>query len=164
VQFFQGTKGLGVVTKGTTVTNQGGVETLYFLTASNLPPANYTFTAVATDNGGLSSTSAPVMVTVVLPPPPQVTILNPDNGAKYVAPANIYIATVERFFAKPIAQVEFLSGKTILSVSNTPSFYWKNVQADAYTLTAIATDTGGISATSPPVSITVTTNRPGGPH
>ena len=71
---------------------------------------------------------------------------------------------MEKYFTNPIAQVKFLSGTTVLSVSNTPSFYWKNVQAGAYSLTAVATDTGGISATSPPVSITVTTNRSGGGH
>ena len=99
-------------------------------------------------------------ITVVAPPPPKVKIINPDNGAIYFAPASIYLATVERFFPNPIATVEFLSGNTVLAVSNTPSFYWKNVPAGAYTLTAVATDTGGISATSAPVSITVKTNRP----
>jgi hypothetical protein len=159
VQFFQGTKSLGVATTGTTVTNWGGVQTLYFLRASNLPPANYTFTAVATDNGGLSSTSAPVAVKVVALPPPVVKIVNPSDGAKYVAPASIYISTVESYFQKPVATIKFLSGTKVLSVSNSPSYYWKNVPVGAYTLTAIATDTGGQSVTSAPVPITVTTNR-----
>jgi hypothetical protein len=163
VQFFQGTTSLGTLTSGMAVTNgEGEVHTFYCLTWSNVAPATYTLTAVATDNGGASSTSAPVKVTVVLPPPPLVRIVNPDSGAIYLAPANIYIATIERYFTNPIANVQFLSGKTLLAKTNTPSFYWTNVLQGAYTLTAVATDTGGISATSPPVSITVTTNLP--PH
>jgi hypothetical protein len=161
VQFFQGTTSLGVVTNGMTLTNkEWDVHTLYCLTWSNVAVGTYTLTAVATDNGGISSTSAPVAVAVVVPPSPQVKIVNPDNGAKYFAPANIYIASVERYFTNPIASVEFLSGTTVLANSNSPSFYWKNVKAGAYTLTAVATDTGGISATSPPVNVTVTTNKP----
>jgi hypothetical protein len=119
---------------------------------------------VATDNSGASSTSAPVAVTVVVPPAPQANIIYPENGAKFTAPANIYIAAVTRYFTNPIASVEFLAGTNILGVvtnSSWPTFYWKNVTAGTYSLTAVATDTAGRNATSGPVSITVSTNRPG---
>ena len=165
VEFFQGTQSLGVVTNGITVTNrEWEVQTLYYLTWSNVPAAAYTLTAVATDNSGASSTSAPVAVTVVVPPAPQANIIYPENGAKFTAPANIYIAAVTRYFTNPIASVEFLAGTNILGVvtnSSWPTFYWKNVTAGTYSLTAVATDTAGRNATSGPVSITVSTNRPG---
>ncbi len=164
VEFFQGTTSLGMLTNGVTVTNdEGKVETLFCLTWSNVPPAAYNLTAVATDNGEVSSTSSPVVVTVVAPPPPLVKIVHPENGAKFVAPANIRIATVTRHFTNPIAEVEFLAGTNSLGVltnSSWPTFHWKNVPPGAYSLAAVATDTGGVTATSAPVNITVVTNQP----
>ncbi len=167
VEFFQGTNSLGVVTTGTTVTNgHDGVQTLYCLTWSNVPPATYSLKAVATDNVGASSASLPVSVTVVVPPPPMVKIVYPENGARFFAPANIYIATTTRYFTNPIASVRFLAGTNTLGVvtnSSWPTFCWRNVSPGAYSLTAVATDTASRSATSAPVNITVVTNRPAPP-
>jgi hypothetical protein len=164
VEFFEGSKSLGVVSSGITVTNHGQeVQTLYCLTRSNAPAATYTFTAVATDSGGATRTSAPITVSVVTPPPPQVNIVYPANGAKFIAPANIRIATTTRYFTHPIATVQFLAGTTTLGVisnSSWPTFLWQNVQPGTYSLTAVATDTAGTTATSAPVAITVVTNRP----
>ena len=164
VEFFEGTNSLGVATNGVTVTNKlRQVQTLYCLSWSNVPPAAYALTAVATDNGGDSSTSAPVQVTVLVPPPPLVKIIYPENGAKFTAPANICIATVTRYFTNHVASVQFLAGTNTLAVltnSSWPTFYWKHVPAGAYSLTAVATDTAGIKATSTPVNITVRTNCP----
>ena len=164
VEFFAGTKSLGVVTNSITVTNHDWeVQRLYSLTWSNVSPAAYTLTAVATDNAGISNTSAQVEVTVVTPPPPTVKIVYPQNGAKLWAPGNIYIATLTRYFTNPIASVQFLAGTNTLGVmtnSSWPTFHWTNVPPGAYVLKAVAVDTGGVTATSPPVNITVVTNRP----
>jgi hypothetical protein len=164
VEFFAGTTSLGVVTSGVTVTNHDRkVLTYYSLTWSNVPSGAYVLTAVAVDNSGMSSTSAPVAVTVVTPPPPLVRIIYPENGSRFIAPASIYLATMTRYFTNPVASVEFRSGTDILGVvtnSSWPTFHWKNVPAGAYSLTAVATDTGGATATSLPVNITVVTNRP----
>ena len=164
VEFFSATTSLGVVTNGVTHTNYcGGVQTDYCFTWSNVPPASYTLTAVANDNGGATGTSAPVHITVSAPPPPTVRIVYPQNGAHFLAPANIYIAAVAKYFTNPVANVQFLDGTNVLGVVTNswwPTFKWTNVQAGAYVLTAIATDTKGINATSPPVNITVVTNHP----
>ena len=163
VEFFSGTNSLGVLTSGVTVTNRDGqVQRLYSLTWSNVPPATYRLTAVATDNGGASSRSAAVAVTVVVPPPPMVSIVYPANGARFFAPANIYIAASTRYFTNRIARVQFLAGTNSLGVITNcswPTFSWRNVPPGAYSLTAVATDTGGATATSAPVNITVVTNR-----
>jgi hypothetical protein len=160
VQFFNGIQSVGVVTSGTTVTNQCGVQTLYCLTLSNQPPARYTLTAVATDNGGVSSTSAPVHITVATPPPPLVRIIYPENGAKFVAPATIPIAAVTRYFTNHVASVQFFAGTNLLGVLTNSwwTFVWKNVGTGSYNLSAVATDTSNLSVTSAPVSITVVSN------
>ena len=58
VEFFAGTTSLGAVT------NPGPNPSI---TATNLAAADYTLTAVATDNGGAATTSAPVTIHVVQP-------------------------------------------------------------------------------------------------
>ncbi len=162
IEFFSGKQSLGIVTSGISVTNdEGQVRTYYNLTWSDVTAGSYTLTAVATDNAGVPSTSKPVTVTVVPPPPPSVQIVYPNNGARFVAPAAIPISAVARNFTNHIASIQFLSGSQTLATKTNSwwsTFLWKNVAQGSYTLSAIATDTAGISATSAPVSITVVTN------
>src|SRR6185436_15726627 len=62
----------------------------YTLVASNLPAATHTFTAIATDNDGLSTTSAPVSVFVFVDNgPPTVAITTPADAQVVTAPTNI---------------------------------------------------------------------------
>jgi hypothetical protein len=92
-----------------------------------------------------------------------VRIDYPENGDKFFAPADIYMAITTRYFTHPLASVKYLANMATLGVvTNTswPAFHWTNVPAGAYSLTAVATDTGGVSATSVPVNISVVTNRP----
>jgi hypothetical protein len=168
VKFFAGTNSLGVVTNSITVTNlEEEVQTLFSLTWSNVALGTYSLTAVATDNGGASTTSAKVNVAVTVRPPPSVRIVYPNNGATFVAPAKVYISTVTRYFTNPIASVQFLAGTNSLGFktnSTWPTLLWSNVPPGAYSLTAVARDTAGTTATSAPVGITVLTNRPPHPH
>src|SRR6266446_4225187 len=96
VQFFAGTNSLGVVTNFVIVDPYGGSTTAargFFLTWSNPPPGRYALTALAADNGGATSVSDPVNITVLQGPPPNipptVSILTPTNGKTFAAPANI---------------------------------------------------------------------------
>ncbi len=162
LEFFSGKQSLGVLTSGMSVTNYGGqVLTYYSLTWSNVPAGSYTLTAVATDSVGVSSTSKPVTLTVAPPPAPSVQIVYPNNGARFFAPATIPISAVARNFTNQIASIQFLSGTQTLGTKTNSwwsTFLWKNVPQGNYTLSAIATDTTGLSATSAPVSISVVTN------
>jgi hypothetical protein len=164
LQFFSGTQLLGVVTNGIAVSHgRQVVDTFYSLTWSNVPAGAYTLDAVAADKFGISSTSAPVHITVLTPPPPLAEIIYPASGAEFVAPASIPITATTKYFTNPIANVHFLSGASVLGVvSNywSPTFYWKNVTNGTYSLSVLATDTHGITATSAPVDITVVTNTP----
>ena len=121
VEFFAGTTDLGrgqpVVLDPPGVNGVTGL--VYFLNWQNVPANTYSLTAVATDNGGTSTTSAPVKITVLPGPPPTnlppvVRITSPPNGAVFRAPVNIPIYT---YAADPdgfVTTVEFFAGSTSL--------------------------------------------------
>src|SRR5262249_34265509 len=145
---------------------------------SNVVAGNYLLRAIATDNHGLSATSSVVSVTVVTnfpPPHPYVYIYSPTNGSTYLAPANltIYARAYEsggggvqtvQFFAgdHSLGVVSNSSQVVVSNISSVPLFplAWSNVPAGNYPLRAVATDAGGISATSAIVNISVVTNFP----
>jgi hypothetical protein len=164
VEFFAGTNSLGVVTTGTVVTNHEGIYDQFCLTWNSAAKGTYALTAMATDNGGAKGTSAPVPITVLPPPPPSVKITSPYDGEVFLAPANLWICSATRYFADPVASVQYFSGATSLGIiTNGPTFclHWTNMPPGAYTLTATAKDVAGTNTvTSPAVHITVKTNRP----
>jgi hypothetical protein len=190
VQFFAGTNSIGTVTNYPIVVPvdiEAGVpiNRLFCLTWSNAPVGAFVLTAVATDNGGAMSTSAPVDITVTtnLPPPPTnippvVAIASPPDGAVFIAPADVliyaeafdpdgFVRTVQ-FFAGtnsigivtnyPMMAAP-LAGPTangsIIYPGNPFHLLWTNVPTGEYTLTAVATDNGGAMTTSAPVNISV---------
>jgi hypothetical protein len=140
----------------------------YYLFWTNAPVGAYALMAVTTDNGGLSTTSAPVNITVLSPP--VVQIVSPTNGAAFYAPANIPLFAKAADPDGNFTNVEFFAngadlGRGLpvvldpLGVNGVTGlvyfFTWQNVPTNSYTLTAVATDNGGLSTTSPPVNITV---------
>jgi hypothetical protein len=79
VEFFAGTNSLGFGNRLIAGTNQSLTwfpTNLFFIVWSNAPLGTYALTAEATDNGGASTVSEPVNVTI-LPPPPPTTNLPP---------------------------------------------------------------------------------------
>ncbi len=168
VEFFAGTNSLAVVTDGITVTNCKRVYEEFCYTWNGATQGDYTLTAVATDNGGATTTSAPLSITVLPPPPPSVRITSPCNGEVFTAPANLWICSATRHFPDPVASVQYFAGTNSLGVfTNGPSFcyHWKNVPAGSYALKAIATDVSGTNTvTSPLVHIKVKTPPPPKKH
>jgi len=192
VEFFAGTNDLG---RGNPVVldppGVGGVVGLvYFLNWQNVPADNYSLTAVATDNGGLSSTSNPVNITAQpgLPPtnlPPVVRITSPPNGSVFRAPVNIPIYAYAADLDGSVTSVEFFAGTSslgfgqqvtavppplppgqvqppiLLVVSNYWQLVWTNSPLGTnITLTAKATDNGGAVTFSVPVLISVLPSSP----
>jgi len=152
VEFYQGGTKLGQDTSSP-----------YSFTWNNVAAGSYTLTAVAYDNGGLTTTSAVVNITVTSNTPPTVSITGPTDGQTIsTAPANITINANASDTGGSITNVEFYQGGTKLGQDTTSpySFAWNNVAAGSYTLTAVAYDNGGLTATSAPVNITVTPNTP----
>ncbi len=178
VQYFSGSTLIGAVsnTTGVRLTNSTASNPFY-MTWSNVLAGSYALTAVAIDSAGNSATSAPVNITVTNIPPPivpfTVALFYPANGQTFAAPANIYVhASVTDSNLVQLVQY-FSSGTLIGVVSNSTGvrltnstqsnpFYlvWSNVLAGSYTLTAVAIDSAGKTATSAPVNITVTNVPP----
>jgi RHS repeat-associated protein len=89
--------------------------------------------------------------------PPVVELTAPEPGASFVAPATIELAAEASDPDGTVTKVEFFSGSTLVGTATTAPYTatWSNVAAGSYTLTAKATDNGGASTTSAPVSIAV---------
>jgi pectate lyase len=132
----------------------------YTFAVSGLASGVYTFSAVATDDRGASTTSAEIFATV--DEPPTVSLSTPANGATFTAPASIALAATAGDTDGTVARVDFYRGATLLgSASAAPfQFNWTNVPNGNYTLTAVAVDDLGLSTTSAPISITVTDPAP----
>jgi uncharacterized protein (DUF2141 family) len=134
----------------------------YSFTWNNVAAGSYVLTAVATDNGGAKTTSAPVNISVSSGggggnQPPVVTITSPSNGAVFRRGSDITITANASDPDGNIVRVAFYRNSNLLGIDNSSpySFRWRNVSSGSYTLTAVATDNGGLTSTSPLVSITI---------
>ena len=144
---------------------------------TNVPPGAYALEAVALDNAGLQTTSAPVDITVTTNlPAPEVRIINPVKGAVFPDEAPIYLFAAAGETNGVVNTVEFFSnGSSVGTATNylateplfqTPyrlqwlpfNLLWTNAPVGSNVLTAVATDNNGTTVTSAPVTISVTTN------
>jgi hypothetical protein len=156
----------------------------FVLVWTNAPPGtNVLLTAKATDNDGLSATSAPVSITVSPGPPPPPTnfppvvrITSPANGAVFHAPVHLPIFAFAADKNGYVTRVEFFAGTNdlgpghrvtsipppvppspilFLAPSNYWEFVWSNAPQGMYALATIATDDAGLSTVSHAVNITI---------
>ncbi len=133
-----------------------------------MPVGNYVLTAVATDNDGAATTSAPVNIMVLSPQ--VVTLVSPTDDTVFYAPADIPLLARAGDPDGLVTNLEFFAngadlGRGLPVVLDPPGvngvtgliyfFNWQNVPTNNYSLTAVATDNGGLSTTSAPVKITV---------
>ena len=192
VEFFAGAEDLGPGTP--VVLDPPGVNgvtgLVYLFNWLNPSPGDYPLTAVATDNGGASTTSAAVNITVLQGPPtnipPVVRIISPANGSVFRSPINIPLFAFAYDPDGFVTSVEFFAGATSLGFGHpvtavppplppgpvqppilivVPTNYWEltwsNAPVGNYALTAVATDNGGATTTSaPPVNITILPSPP----
>lgn len=90
--------------------------------------------------------------------PPTVSVTEPAAGEVFYGDSmDIVISANASDSEGTVTKVEFFEGTTLLgeAVSSPYSFEWLAVGVGSYTLTAKATDDGGMTSTSGPVSITV---------
>ena len=120
---------------------------------------SYSLTAVATDDGGATSASQPVTVTVGAPAnkPPTVPLSTPAAGASFTAPASVSMLPMRWTRTGRSTKVDFFAnGQLVGSDTTNPySVTWSNVPAGTYNLTAVATDNAGATGTSQQVTVTV---------
>jgi plastocyanin len=100
---------------------------------------------------------------IVAPPnvPPAVSITNPVSGTVFAAPANVTIQASASDSDGTVTNVQFLVGSSVLTNETTASFstVTNNLAAGSYTLSAIASDNSGATATNQ-VTISVVTPGP----
>ncbi len=127
----------------------------YSFSWTGVAAGSYSLTAVATNDAGMTTTSSAVAIAVDAPP--GVALTGPVNGASFTAPANIPIAASASDTVGTVTKVDFYQGGTlIITLTAAPySFTWTNVPAGNYSLTAVATNDAGTSATSAAVTIAV---------
>ena len=187
VEFFAGTTDLG---QGLPVVldppgANGVVGLVYFLQWPSVAAGNYSLTAVAADNQGATTTSAPANISVLTGPPPTnpppvVRITSPANGTTLRAPVDVPLFAYAKDPDGYVVSVEFFAGTNSLGLGHpvtavppplppgpvqppilivTPTNYWgldwTNPAPGSYALTAKATDNDGLSATSAPVNVTI---------
>ncbi len=126
----------------------------YRSTNTILLAGNHTLTAIATDHAGAKATNS---ITITLNAPAMVAITNLVSGVLYQAPASIPIKTSVSDADGSVTQVQFFANRTLLgTVSNSPfDFAWDAVPQGFYSLTAVAMDNRGATATSAAVEVVV---------
>ncbi|SHI41013.1 Por secretion system C-terminal sorting domain-containing protein [Hymenobacter daecheongensis DSM 21074] len=133
----------------------------YSATWTSAPAGVYTLTAKATDDEGATTTSSPVTVFVAAAgnTAPAVSLTAPTANASFLTPASITLSAdaTDTGSGSGIYKVEFYQGSTLLGTDYTSpySYAWTGAAPGSYSLTARATDTGGLTITSAAISISV---------
>lgn len=127
---------------------------------NNVPAGSYSITAVATDNNGGVTTSAPIGITVKTNSAPSVTVGSSSSLSNLIAPASVGLTATASDVDGTIAKVEFYNGTTLLGTDTTSpyAFNWNSIPAGTYSITAKATDNLGATTTSAPMSVVVKNN------
>ena len=94
--------------------------------------------------------------------PPTITLTAPADHGTFIAPGAILLSANAADLDGSIVRVEFFQGSTKLGEDTSApyDFTWNGATPGNYTLTAIATDNLGATATTAPVAITVNANQP----
>jgi hypothetical protein len=151
VEFYNGSTKLG---DGTPVAGQPG--NWFLLLSSGFSAGSYSLTAVATDNLGLTATSAPTTIQVNPSQGINVTFNPLPVGTTFSAPGNLTLS-VNAFDASggTISKVEFYQGNALLGTvtasvpgqSSTFTFPLTLTSAGSYLFTAKAYNSSGLSTT-----------------
>lgn len=117
-------------------------------------------TAVVTDNEGATVTSAGITVNIASNPPPTVSITSPAGGAGFITGDVVSIAASASDNGS-VTQVQFfVDAVSVGTDATSPYTATYTSTLGSHTITAVATDNAGLTATSSAVSISVVNNLP----
>jgi uncharacterized delta-60 repeat protein len=156
VSFFNGSTLLGESTSAP-----------FTIHVPSLGAGTYQLTARALDNGGATTVSSPIQISVVqgANQPPAISIQSPANNSKLSGPRNLVITVDASDPDGSVTKVEFFNGRVYLGQSTTPPFTFTlpNAAVGSYTLLARATDNSGAATMSAGSHVTLQTGGAGGP-
>jgi len=120
----------------------------------------YSLTAVATDDGGAATRSAPVAFNVnPSTAPPTCVMVSPKNGENFPEPSNIpfHIESQANRDRTIVRGEVFKNGASLLVVTSAPpwTFNYGGLGAGTYTFSARCDDNAGTVVTTEPVTVTV---------
>ncbi len=141
---------------------------VYLFNWENVSNGDYAVTAVATDNDGATTTSDPIHISV-LPPPPTVKITSPTNGSVFVAPVHIPISAEATASSEDVVRVDFFADDHFIGTdagTNKAGYnmVWSNALPGFYSLRAVAIDSLGGEGSSAPVFVAIIGSTPPPPR
>ncbi len=152
VEFFNGNSSLGIDTTSP-----------YSINWDNAAVGEYTITAVATDNDGVSTTSSAINVSIIaVSNSLSVSITSPNAGTVFTQGNAISITANASTTNGNITLVEFFDGTTKLGEDTTAPYgiTWSSGSLGNHSLTAKATNTNNDTVTSTAVNISITDGTP----
>jgi len=151
VKFYAGSTAIG-----------GASRAPYSVKWRDVAAGTYSLTAVATDNSGGQTTSAPIAIEVKANVAPSVSLTSPSASDSFTEPAKVVLTADASDSDGTIRVVKFFAGDELIGASHIAPYQaaWRRVPAGTYALTAVAIDDRGARTTSAPVQITVKPNTP----
>ncbi|HXT39892.1 MAG TPA: Ig-like domain-containing protein [Candidatus Angelobacter sp.] len=121
-------------------------------------PGSYPYECILLGHAAAGMTGMVVVVSTSNLPP-VVAIDSPVEGAVFAAPADVAVQAGASDAGESISDVQFFANDNPVGAASTSPFSItaSNLTAGRYSLTAVATDSGGLSKTSAPVNISVVT-------
>lgn len=131
----------------------------YQYTWNNVQKGQYSITAQAIDNLGISSSTSTLISVLGPNVPPTVSLTAPANNSTFGAGETVTLTADAADSDGTIKQVDFLLNGSYLSSTNVPpyKFEWQNVPLGSHALAARATDNSGAQTVSSSVAISVIT-------
>lgn len=133
----------------------GSAATAPYSISPTLAVGAHALTAIAMDDGGLSTTSSVVNITGNAGAVLSVTITNPVNGSVLPSSAAVTVRATVSVGSAAVTNVQFFDGNVSLGNDATsPYSISATLSIGAHVLTAVAYDNTGVTATSAAVNFT----------